>query len=1100
MKLLELRFKNLNSLEGEWIIDFSHPEYEQNGIFAISGPTGAGKTTLLDAICLALYGRTPRLDTISQSQNEIMSRQHAECFAELKFQTADGIYSASWSQRRAHNKADGNLQQVKRELFDVVSGKLLSSRIAEVNQLTVEITGLDFERFTRTMLLAQGRFADFLNAKEEERSPILEQITGTEIYSDISIKVHQIKSEEEKKLTELSAVLDGISLLNSEEVLELEQSLKTLDLQLSTLDKQQKQCNQLIKWWEDSSKAEESKQRLELALSQCLEAEQQFQPQAKKLALAKQSLPLIKGHTQLVGLRDNLALTQRSLSELKPQLIAAIKQREEKESELSTIRENRAQQTQRLEEQRKLFIQVRKLDSEIQQQEELLTTNEERLTTSQTRLNQSETELKESLSQYKKITVFIGQVCQRTLERGYSLGSLNLNSLAQYTANNESEKLLKYLTKQDEVSKLQQDIEALKQESYDLKNINQSIQDYYVKSNRLRDKDSDIKRLTEQLEPLATQQTQLQQALALCEAKVAQREAENRLSLTMQSLEQHRSELIKGEPCPLCGALEHPLAETDLPAPEITQSALNDAKKAEKETSTKLNELANSQASLNAELNTLKQQLISDTSELAQLFTKIEYNSALLSSLIQSTSTSHSEATALREALEQQLISEHAFETQTQAIQQRITKLNKELNAREKGQRWSNTISGELQVLKTSANHHQRQIEVHRQEQDDLNTSFKTKAAQLQQLNDRRHALFTDKNPDTEEEHLTAALKQADTEFEAKNQLKQEADSACIRLNQQIENLEYNTKTLNSQLGVLEPEFKRQLSKQQFENEQHFLEACLEEEKRLALEQRQQDIKEQKNTLTERLKEVNNTLNELAQQQQSTTPKALELCRSELEELERQKAELHASRGRDSEKLRNHRDALSRLAEQNQRIQAQEKETNRWRMLHELIGSADGKKYRNFAQSLTFELVLHYANLQLAQMSDRYALRIDHKATSKLELAVEDHYQGGEIRSVKNLSGGESFIVSLALALGLSQMVAGNMRLESLFLDEGFGTLDEDSLDIALSSLANLHQSGKTIGIISHVPALKERISTHIQVIPMSAGRSRIEGPGVNAV
>ena len=144
--------------------------------------------------------------------------------------------------------------------------------------------------------------------------------------------------------------------------------------------------------------------------------------------------------------------------------------------------------------------------------------------------------------------------------------------------------------------------------------------------------------------------------------------------------------------------------------------------------------------------------------------------------------------------------------------------------------------------------------------------------------------------------------------------------------------------------------------------------------------------------------------------------------------------------------------------------------------------------------------MLHYANQQLAQMSDRYSLCLDPEPGSKLELYVADHYQGGELRSIKNLSGGESFIVSLALALGLSQMVGGKMQLESLFLDEGFGTLDEDSLDIALSSLANLQRGGKTIGIISHVAALKERIATQIQVIPMSGGRSRLEGPGIRAL
>jgi exonuclease SbcC len=166
--------------------------------------------------------------------------------------------------------------------------------------------------------------------------------------------------------------------------------------------------------------------------------------------------------------------------------------------------------------------------------------------------------------------------------------------------------------------------------------------------------------------------------------------------------------------------------------------------------------------------------------------------------------------------------------------------------------------------------------------------------------------------------------------------------------------------------------------------------------------------------------------------------------------------------------------------------------------LHELIGSADGKKYRNFAQGLTFELLVFNANRQLKRMTDRYLLLHDDR--QPLELNVVDNYQAGEIRSTKNLSGGESFIVSLALALGLSQMASRNVRVDSLFLDEGFGTLDENTLDTALETLAGLQQDGKLIGVISHVPALKERIGTQIQVIPQTGGRSRISGPGCRFV
>src|SRR5690606_5072637 len=175
-------------------------------------------------------------------------------------------------------------------------------------------------------------------------------------------------------------------------------------------------------------------------------------------------------------------------------------------------------------------------------------------------------------------------------------------------------------------------------------------------------------------------------------------------------------------------------------------------------------------------------------------------------------------------------------------------------------------------------------------------------------------------------------------------------------------------------------------------------------------------------------------------------------------------------------------------------LEAQARECRRWENLHELIGSADGKKYRNFAQGLTFDVMIGHANRQLQAMNDRYLLVRDRE--QPLELNVIDAWQAGERRSTRNLSGGESFLISLALALGLSAMASRNVRVDSLFLDEGFGTLDEDALDVALDTLGSLQQQGKLIGVISHISALKERISTQINVIPGPGGRNRISGPG----
>ena len=161
-----------------------------------------------------------------------------------------------------------------------------------------------------------------------------------------------------------------------------------------------------------------------------------------------------------------------------------------------------------------------------------------------------------------------------------------------------------------------------------------------------------------------------------------------------------------------------------------------------------------------------------------------------------------------------------------------------------------------------------------------------------------------------------------------------------------------------------------------------------------------------------------------------------------------------------------------------------------------LIGSADGKKFRNFAQGLTFELMVAQANHHLKKMNNRYILIRD--TNQPLNLNVIDTYQAGEIRSTKNLSGGESFLISLALALGLSRMSSNTIRVDSLFLDEGFGSLDEEALESALDTLADLQEENKLIGVISHVAALKERIPLQIEISRKTGGKSSMKGPGIS--
>ena len=367
-----------------------------------------------------------------------------------------------------------------------------------------------------------------------------------------------------------------------------------------------------------------------------------------------------------------------------------------------------------------------------------------------------------------------------------------------------------------------------------------------------------------------------------------------------------------------------------------------------------------------------------------------------------------------------------------------------------------------------------------------------TLQADLDAARRQRQELFGDKDPDAEETRLKLAVDAAREVVQAADVAATDARNNLAQLTGRIEVLTSAVADRAAALTVKESAFAQRLAASEFDDEAAYRAASIPVGERAGLEAQDRNLAQRRIELATRRSQTHEAL--AAERAKALTTAAVVELRPELEAAKTAKSQADQDVGRLSQKLADNDRAKLDTVGARDVVVDREREHRRWADLHHLIGSSDGKKFRNFAQGLTFEIMINHANRQLRRMNDRYLLM--HDEDNPLQLSVVDDYQAGEVRSTKNLSGGESFIVSLALALGLSQMVSRNVRVDSLFLDEGFGTLDEEALDGALTTLSSLQQDGKMIGIISHVGALKERIRAQIVVTPKAGGRSVLSGPG----
>ncbi|MBG8552060.1 AAA family ATPase [Hymenobacter guriensis] len=1136
MKILRVRFCNLNSLRGEHSVDFSQSPLVDAGLFAITGATGAGKTTILDAITLALYGQVPRHESTGPEQ--VMSHGTGESWAEVEFEVNGREYRSKWGQYRARKRPEGKLQDPRMELSErkqaedgTETWEFLETYKSKVPPRVAELSGLEYRQFLRSVLLAQGDFTRFLKAPAGERAQLLEKITDTRKYSDISRAAFERAKQETQQVEQLRTGLAGVALLSVEEVAFLEGEAQALTQQLTAATATQEQLQEARQWHlrlrELGEKLHNGRQRQQQLAAQA----ETLAPLRQRLALHQLAAPFATDYALLRRTDEQLAHLQQEVAQLQEKL----PQLEERRTAAQTAR-NQAQQA---------YAQARAAQE----------THEPRLREAE-QLDLLMAEARRQLLQGKAEYEEKNEQCKR-LKAAAEVAGKRAGTLQDQVRDTE-----KWLLLNAVVSELAADLPELSANLQQWAGLKSALGQLSQRLHeaRQRQQQAAAEAATQQKAAEAARQQLLAHTVRFEEASQVrdtwllrlryhvgslhqeqERQQQHwddlRRSLQMQQLILSHSDtrllLEAGQPCPVCGATEHPYVAGVL---GVSEDAFQRDRQREETLSQQVRALGARFNRLNTYVTMLEQTGPEPTAASAgtiQLLPETAEKSAAeeVKALVQTLRTLRDQLTTADQHVQQALMQQEAAARQHLAYAEEASKLARELaDAEDQVQPVRATIQSQAQYFRLPFTNENGQalMELARQRIAEFDQKMKQLSEAKQELGGvsveaakteadqqelqiwlkiRKQGLVNQHNAiQLQQQQRQELLPDADV-ARARQQLEAAVRTAEQLLRQTEQQLQQHETARTVAASTLQQRQQETQQQQDARQQQHTalvaslaaagltpdpaaLPALLLPEAEAGMLQSQLRRHEQDVALAEQtIREATELLGK--EEIRALTPEPMEVIEHQLTSGNQQLAQLNQQLGQRQERLSAHQAGQERHAALAAALEKQQQEARRWRQLAEVIGSADGKKFSEFAQGLTLARLVDLANRHLHRFTDRY--RILRNPEQHLDLLIQDEYQGGAVRSMNSLSGGESFLVSLALALGLSELAGRKTQIDTLFIDEGFGTLDPDTLDVALSALEMLQGTGKTIGIISHVEALKERVTTQINVRKGAGGVSSLQ-------
>ncbi len=1092
MKILAVRGKNLASLE-KFEVEFESGPLEHAGIFAITGPTGAGKTTLLDALCVALFDRTPRLSnkagvpvgTADQKDGDrvrandvrgLLRRGAAEGFAEVDFVGRDGRnHRARWSVRRSRGRVSGKLQASEVSLTDIETEQVVSGKKTETLAAIEEKLGLSFEQFRRSALLAQNDFAAFLKADEKQRSDLLERMTGTEIYTKVSIAAFRRAADEAKELTALQDSADANAILDDNTRAALVEKRDGLRLLHKETQAAVHAAHTAVLWFTEVKSAKR-------AISEA----QAAQKSAKDAAEAQASVVL-----RIAAIRE--ARDKRSVVDAAQAALGQV-------TIATTEREAASKEVQRANVDLGDCTKAVALAKEAVRRAH--TQHLEALDAERTRISDRTKTLLVWLAEHKEFASSGGEVLEfvdfalETLDAMQP--DLEERTLALKEQTDKARKLELATLKKRDASKALSDKLAKLVEGAKLAALRERDARFVKQAAGIQSLLSIATAIARATKLRIAAEEEHSKAAAAIELHAAAAEAEaerektcvaafgeavaayDRIRLALD-LSDHRAKLAQGEHCPLCGSEEHPWREHDATASvvgeqearvETLRSELDAIRTARAESRTKVLAAKHVLAKTAEEVTLRESETAQESAKALAIQAQPNVRELSLTLDEDSLAQAGSDNDAGHTTLRAELSEAESADAKSREAAQVASKASEEwAEASELRQR------SETQYQEAIANALACQGYRYRSRDNEL----KGLEAKLAVCEEKQLAAPTWLPPVQQSALLAAeeAVQKANNTLSAAQAEHKERSARVVATETQ------HTETAVKLAATLEG---MQCTKEQLVGRLAVTDADL-----VALEEAVSRVHRAVAEAEGRLRERELRLVEL----QAKHPEGLteeeatlrhETQTKHLDQVVEDGVKVGAQLLADTE-ARERRDALGdKIAGATERVRI-------FRTLSDLIGSADGKKFRVFAQSLTLDSLLAGANQHLKDLAPRYLL--ERVPGHDLDLQVVDRDLADEVRSVNSLSGGESFLISLALALGLSSLAAKDVRVESLLIDEGFGSLDGDTLELALSVLDSLQATGRKVGLISHVPGFAERIGAQVIVTPKGGGRSsvHVQGP-----